>query len=83
MAALDRQRILKGHTMHQLAEVLDVSYGYLQQLRTGSKPIPKISDKLTHRCARYLETARIQVLLIEISGGYPNLAARLRSKLSA
>jgi len=52
-----------GHTLSELAGELGVTYGYLSQLRNGTRQWRHISDEFAERCAAYLGMPRLAVLL--------------------
>lgn len=54
----------RGQTLADLAEALEVTYGYLVQLRSGSRSSANISDTFASRCARYLGRPRLTVLML-------------------
>jgi len=64
MAALTETATRRGHNLAELAKALNVTYGYLVQLRSGSRSPASISDDFAARCARYLELPRLSVLLL-------------------
>ena len=64
MAALMDAATRRGHNLTALAKALNVTYGYLVQLRSGSRSPVNISDDFAARCARYLELPRLSVLLL-------------------
>lgn len=64
LVELQKRATDKRQTLHQMAEELGVSYGYIQHLKSGVKAIPKISDEFTGACARYLGLPRIYVLMM-------------------
>jgi len=46
-----------------MAASLNVTYGYVSQLRNGVKKTTSISDEFTTACAKYLNVPRLQVML--------------------
>jgi len=52
-----------GHTLSELAGELGVTYGYLSQLRNGTRQWRHISDEFANACAQYLGMPRLTVLL--------------------
>lgn len=64
MAALMDAATKRGHTLANLATALGVTYGYLVQLRAGSRSCTRISDDFASRCAKYLGLPRLSVLLL-------------------
>lgn len=64
MAALTETATRRGHNLTDLAKALNVTYGYLVQLRSGSRSPVNISDDFAARCARYLALPRLSVLLL-------------------
>lgn len=64
MAALLAAATKRGHNLADLAKALGVTYGYLVQLRAGSRPSARISDDFAARCALYIGLPRLSVLLL-------------------
>lgn len=64
MAALMHAAHERGHTTAELAEALDVTYGYIAQLRSGTRSSANVSDAFAARCARYLGIPRLTVLML-------------------
>lgn len=52
----------RGVTLQQLAADLDVTYGYLAQLRTGLRSLANVSDTFVQAVAQWLGVPRIAVL---------------------
>lgn len=53
----------QGLQLQQLATRLDVTYGYIAQLRNGFRKPCNISDAFAAKCAKFLGVPRITVLL--------------------
>lgn len=64
LAALIRCARSKGFTMIEMASKLDVTYGYINQLRSGHRNVEQISDGFSQSCARFLEVPRLTVLML-------------------
>jgi hypothetical protein len=54
----------RGHDLQTLARRLEVTHGYLGSLRNGNKEIDKIGDDVLEKCAEYLGTPRMVVLML-------------------
>ena len=54
----------RGQQLNDMACELGITYGYINQLRTGHRPISEISTKLTLACARYLGVPQLTVMLL-------------------
>ena len=54
----------RGHTLRQQARALDVTPGYITQLRNGNRNVHQISRTFACACARYLDTSVVSVLLM-------------------
>ena len=52
-----------GHQLGAMAEALNVTYGYISQLRSGVRKTEHISDHFASACALYLNAPRMTVLL--------------------
>jgi transcriptional regulator with XRE-family HTH domain len=52
-----------GHQLQEMATHLNVTYGYISQLRNGLRKTIHISDEFATACALYLNVPRLQVLL--------------------
>lgn len=52
-----------GHQLGDMARELNVTYGYISQLRSGLRKTEHISDHFANACALYLGAPRITVLL--------------------
>lgn len=52
-----------GHQLQEMAMHLNVTYGYISQLRNGLRKTIHISDEFATACALYLNVPRLQVLL--------------------
>lgn len=52
-----------GHQLQEMATCLNVTYGYISQLRNGLRKTIHISDEFTTACALYLNVPRMQVML--------------------
>ena len=64
LAALLRRANELGQKLHELAEALGVTYGYIQQLRSGLRRTEHISGQFAAACAVYLRVPRIVVKLL-------------------
>jgi len=64
LAALYQKANEDGLNLKKLAAALDVTYGYIHQLKTGIRAIPQISDEFVTSCARYLKKPRSHVLAL-------------------
>lgn len=54
----------RQHTFEELARELNVTYGYVAQLRRGIRPTKNLSAELVHTCSRYLGVPPIVVKLV-------------------
>lgn len=54
----------RGQLQQDMAKELNVTYGYIHQLRTGVRPVANISHDFAKACARYLGVPAIVVKLI-------------------
>jgi hypothetical protein len=52
-----------GHQLGDMAHDLNVTYGYISQLRSGLRKTEHISDHFANACALYLGAPRMTVLL--------------------
>jgi hypothetical protein len=52
-----------GHQLGDMAYDLNVTYGYISQLRSGLRKTEHISDQFANACALYLGAPRMTVLL--------------------
>lgn len=50
-----------GLTLRELAAALDVTYGYIHQLKTGIRDVPQVSNEFVTNCARYLKKPKNHV----------------------
>ncbi|MDO8417774.1 MAG: hypothetical protein Q7S87_16360 [Agitococcus sp.] len=64
LAALIRHANESGHQMAEMARELGVTYGYINQLRNGTRHINQISDDFANACALYLGIPRLTVLML-------------------
>lgn len=64
IAALMATAFARGQSLTEMATELGVTYGYIQQLRSGTRSTTQISDDFASACAAYLMTPKIVVLLI-------------------
>jgi len=55
LAALFQKANLDGLNLRNLAAALDVTYGYIHQLKTGIRATPQVSEEFIISCARYLK----------------------------
>lgn len=53
----------RGHQLMEMAQELNVTYGYIAQLKNGIRKIPHISEEFAENCAKYLGIPRISVLI--------------------
>ncbi|WP_018234142.1 helix-turn-helix domain-containing protein [Thioalkalivibrio thiocyanodenitrificans] len=63
LAMLFQKANERGLSLRELADELNVTYGYLSQLRTGIRQITAISDEFATSCAAFLGMPRISILL--------------------
>lgn len=54
----------RGQELRQLAEALGVTYGYINQLRSGLRLTRHISDEFAVSCARYLGVPPVVVKMV-------------------
>lgn len=52
----------RGMSKEELAGALGVSYGYMQQLRSGLRAVPQVSDEFAAKCAAFLDLPKLLVL---------------------
>lgn len=64
LAALIKHANDNRHQMAEMAKFLGVTYGYINQLRHGTRQISQISDDFANACALYLMIPRITVLML-------------------
>jgi transcriptional regulator with XRE-family HTH domain len=64
LSALTRIAKNRGHTLAELASALDVTYGYLVQLKSGARKTQNISSEFALKCASYLGVPRLTVLML-------------------
>jgi transcriptional regulator with XRE-family HTH domain len=64
MGALMSHATDRGETLQELAEHLDVTYGYLGQLRSGARKVRTISGEFARDSAKYLGVSLTRVLLM-------------------
>lgn len=64
LAALIQCATSRGQQMNELARELGVTYGYINQLRTGIRKVAQISDDFALACAYYLGVPRLTVLML-------------------
>jgi len=64
LEALVRAANAKGQQLAALAEALNVTYGYVAQLRNGHRHTENISERFVQSCARYLNVPGITVKLL-------------------
>lgn len=64
LAALVQCANERRHQMQDLARELGVTYGYINQLRSGLRNTSQISDDFALACARYLGVPRLTVLML-------------------
>ncbi len=63
LAMLVHQANLNGHALGTMADELNVTYGYINQLRNRHREIAHLSDEFATACALYLGVPRLTVLL--------------------
>jgi len=66
LAALFQKANEDGLNLRELAASVDVTYGYIHQLKTGLRATPQVSDEFLTSCARYLRKSKKHVS--ELSG---------------
>lgn len=54
----------RGHDYRHMAEALGVTYGYINQLRSGLRQVKQISDEFAVSCARYLGVPPVVIKMI-------------------
>lgn len=54
----------RGQELRQMAEALGVTYGYINQLRSGVRLTRQISDEFAVSCARYLGVPPVVVKMV-------------------
>lgn len=54
----------RGQEYRQMAQCLDVTYGYINQLRNGIRQTRHISDEFAENCARYLGVPPVVVKIL-------------------
>lgn len=54
----------RGEDLRHMAEALGVTYGYINQLRSGLRQVKQISDEFAVNCARYLGVPPVVVKMI-------------------
>lgn len=64
LAALTACANSRGHHFTKMASELGVTYGYIAQLRNGTRLVPQISDDFAMACASYLMVPRLTVLML-------------------
>jgi transcriptional regulator with XRE-family HTH domain len=64
LAALIRMANESGHQMAEMAKEMGVTYGYINQLRNGTRQVNQISDDFANACALYLGIPRLTVLML-------------------
>ena len=64
MAALMHRANERGLKLNEMARELGVTYGYINQLRSGIRSIKTISDKLVLACAMYLSVPRLTIQMM-------------------
>lgn len=63
VSALLKRADERGQKLVELAAELNVTYGYINQLRSGNRSTKQISDEFTTACATYLGIPRLAVLV--------------------
>jgi len=64
LAALIRCANERRQQLNDMSRELGVTYGYVNQLRTGLRQTSQISDDFALACARYLNVPRLSVLML-------------------
>lgn len=64
MAALLHRANQLGHQLQEMSNELNVTYGYIAQLRGGHRQPENISDDFVNACAAYLGVPRMTVLML-------------------
>jgi hypothetical protein len=52
----------QGLQFRELAAALNVTYGYLYQLKVGLREVSEVSDEFVNNCAGYLNKPRLDIL---------------------
>jgi transcriptional regulator with XRE-family HTH domain len=63
---LSHEANVRGHSLSEMAQALNVTYGYVSQLRSGARQAGRISDAFVASCARYLSCP---VALVNLASG--------------
>lgn len=63
LAMLTARANERGQLLGIMADELNCTYGYISQLRSGSRKVQNISDEFATACAQYLGVPRLTVLL--------------------
>ena len=53
----------RGLNITEIADEIEVSYGYMAQLRNGLRSVPHVSDEVLQNIATFLQVPRFTVLL--------------------
>lgn len=64
LSALIRCANERGMQLNDMSRELGVTYGYINQLRNGLRPVGQVSDDFAFACARYLGVPRLTVLMM-------------------
>ena len=64
LSALIRCANERRMQLNDMARELGVTYGYINQLRNGLRPVTQVSDDFALACARYLGVPRLTVLMM-------------------
>jgi transcriptional regulator with XRE-family HTH domain len=64
LAALVRCANDRRLQLNDMARELGVTYGYINQLRNGIRPVSQVSDEFALACARFLGAPRLTVLML-------------------
>lgn len=64
LAALIQCAIERHLKLNKMAEELGITYGYINQLRNGLRPVNQISDEFSIACAKFLCVPRLKVLML-------------------
>lgn len=64
LAALVAAAARRGHQLSELSGQLGITYGYLAQLRNGTKHVNQVGDDFVKACSSYLQVPRLTVLML-------------------
>lgn len=63
-AALQNRARQLGHTLQEMCKILDFSYPYYAQMRSGLRAVSGANEQFTAACALYLGVPRLTVLAL-------------------